>query len=341
MKPVCRPTGPVRSFRLRFNGEELRAWCGLTVAGPASPGPPAGPVTVFFTGHAQRPLDARRFTDELARLSGAGLVLMPVMDTPCGREARWHGDRGKVVALMAMVQAVLAEQGLAVAGAPELPVRVLDAPPAQADLIPVRLQVVGWSHGGLLARRFASCWPESVTGLGQVCPAGYHHWSGGWTALVLDFMRESRRIAPLLLGPQALDVLRANWGITRGLAGDAWRGLVAAIANARPQCARRVIRDIEDCNELLDEANCPLDPRQRVSVVFGLQDTVITARLSGFGDLEHPAAAELEAFRRRFYPAVDQDRFRLSFLRGNHLAPITSCREYARAVLAGIEPAGA
>lgn len=327
----------VKHYRLVFNGEVLNAWCGVADARPAGGGlAPGVPVSVFFTGHAQRPLDARRFTGELARLSRSGLVIMPVMDTPCGTDARYHGDRGKVVMLMALIEAVLAERGLAVAGAPALPVEVLGVPGVQAGLVAVSLQVVGWSHGGLLARRFASAYPQSVVGLGQVCPAGYHHWPS-WPKLVLDFVRESRRIAPMLLGPQAPDVLRANCGILRGLIGDAGRGLIAALRRGDLGPARRCIRDIEDCNELLDDANCPLERHQRVSVVFGLDDTVITAKLPGFRDCGQPQAAEIDAFGRRYYAGLAGGQLSLSFLRGNHLAPVTSCREYAAAVLAGLE----
>ena len=88
----------VRRYTLNLNGESLAAWCGLIDARSAlekqrdrAAGKLTGPVAVFFTGHAQRPLDARRFAAELARRSRSGLVLLPVGATVSlsvqGREA--------------------------------------------------------------------------------------------------------------------------------------------------------------------------------------------------------------------------------------------------------------
>lgn len=333
----------MRRYNLNLNGESLAAWCGLIDVRTEAHkqrdravGRLAGPVAVFFTGHAQRPLDARRFAAELARRSRSGLVLLPVMDTPSGADPALHGDRGKVAALPTLLNGALAELGMQLEFSAPQTCRLEPLGCPGAEQLAVELLAVGWSHGGLLARRFASAYPADVVGLGQVCPAGYHRWPGGWLALMFDFMRESRRIAPMLLGRHAGDVLRANFGITRGLLGDIGRGLIAALRRRDARPALRFIRDIQDCNELLDARNCPLDPAQAVSVVFGLDDSVITASLKAFNDPASPTSTELATFWRRFYGESWTAPRALNFLPGNHLAPITACETYAATVLAGL-----
>ncbi len=64
-------------------------------------------VIVFFHGHAQRPDDAYKFTSQLALDSKSGIVVIPVCDTPFGKDPSLRGDNGKMIILGAIVRYAL------------------------------------------------------------------------------------------------------------------------------------------------------------------------------------------------------------------------------------------
>ena len=216
------PSSPeVETLSLGFNDETIKGFClfidartGEEKAADTMRGYPAGPVIVFFQGHAQRPDDAYEFTSRLALLSRSGMVIIPVCDTPYGAKSSFHGDKGKDVILMEMVRFMLAREGIAVSGfvpVTSMPVTVngLNMAP-ENDNTGTRIVSIGWSHGGILARRFAHAYPSSVCSLGQVCPAGYEHW-GPW-GLTGRFALESVRITTKMSGHA-----RADFGFCLGI----------------------------------------------------------------------------------------------------------------------------
>jgi len=156
----------VETLSIGFNDEIIKGFCLLIDARSGEEktadtlrGHPAGPVIVFFQGHAQRPDDAYEFTSRIALLSRSGMVIIPVCDTPYGAKSSFHGDKGKDVILMEMVRFVLAREGMNVRGfvpVTSMPVAVngLNLAPENDDK-GARIVSIGWSHGGILARRFA------------------------------------------------------------------------------------------------------------------------------------------------------------------------------------------
>jgi hypothetical protein len=49
-------------------------------------------------------------------MSRSGIVIVPVCDTPYGKDKDWRGDRGKDVVLMAIVRHVLQKEGIVIDG---------------------------------------------------------------------------------------------------------------------------------------------------------------------------------------------------------------------------------
>ena len=335
-----------QSLKINFNGENVRAYYLLLDARTSSErqedrnaGSLKGPVIIFFQGHAQRPSDAYAFTSKLALLSRSGIVVVPVCDTPYGIEEKWRGDNGKDVVLMDVIREALARNGIRVKGY---------APPADrqgrmdgggidegkcalgADLI-----AVGWSHGGILARRFAHAYPDSVSGLGQVCPAGYEEQ--GPLHLAGMFAFESLRISKITASAgHAGEALSSAWGFTRGLVGDFARSLPGAAVQAQPSKILRVAKDIRDCSLSVDSALFGLGPIKRIAVIFGEGDTCMNPkRILGLSDIGTIPEKTCEEFRRKYFADTlsHGGEFSLDVLPGTHLAPVTHSDLYARTLL--------
>jgi hypothetical protein len=335
----------VESFKINFNKERLRAFC-LTIDARTikeqvrdrKRGELSGPVIVFFQGHAQRPSDAYAFTSSLAKMSKSGIVIIPVCDTPYGKDDALRGDSGKDVVLMEMVRRILSSKGITVKDYAPLSSSNLLINNSRIDSvnggISAELISVGWSHGGILARRFAHAYPGSVVGLGQVCPAGYEHWSP--SGLTGRFMHESLRISKLVLKGHAQDSLRSAWGFTRGFAGDFFRSIPSAIVDMHPAKLGRVGKDIQDCSAYCDSSNCSVSGLDYVVVIFADQDTCMDiCRITGCSDPEKITEEQAGMFWETFYgDALDsQTRLTLKVLPGSHLAPVTHSALYAQTVL--------
>lgn len=301
----------------------------------------AGPAIVFFEGHAQRPSDAYAFTSSLAMMSKSGMVIVPVCDTPYGKDASLRGDAGKDVILMEMVRWVLVSRGIGVKGyEPRVENEVL-INNARIDTIhggiSAGLLPVGWSHGAILARRFAHAYPGSVGHLAQVCPAGYEHWSPA--GLTLRFMGESLRITRLTLKGHARDTLGSAWGFTRGISGDFFRSIPAALMSLRPAAVLRVGRDIRDCSAYCDSSSLGAEGLERVVVIFGDDDTCMDIRrIMGLSSSGEITALQESVFRETFFGDVagPDAALVLRVLPGTHLAPVTHSALYARTVLEGL-----
>ena len=336
-------------LKVTFNGETISAYYLLIDARTSAEkeadkarGALNGSVLVFFQGHGQRPGDAYKFTSKLAIKSASGIVVVPVIDTPYGKDATWRGDRGKDVVLMAMVRHILATLGLSVDGyqpLTDLPVAVggqdVSIP---ENPIPVKLAAVGWSHGGILARRMAHAYPQSFLSLGQVCPAGYKHWACPGS-LIGRFGWESLHISSLVFRGHALDAMGCGWGVTRGIAGDLGRSVPQAVMDLQPSKLGRSWRDVRDCCLYCDDANLPLPSIRNVVVIFGRDDFCMRHEEYGLIGPEVLSDVETSVFWRTYYPGAVASGARLSvrILPGMHIGPVTESEAYARTILNGMD----
>lgn len=339
----------IQSCRITFNSERIKGFYLFIDARTAQEkerdsalGVTGGPVIVFFQGHAQRPGDACSFTSALAKLSKSGIVIVPVCDTPYGESKDLRGDAGKDVILMEMVRGVLASKGIRVKGYSPLipdPVLIDGLPPCRgegdvaASLIPV-----GWSHGGLLARRFAHAYPGSVEGLGQVCPAGYEYLSP--LGLVFRFMGESLRLSRLAACGHTKDTLDSMWGFIRGFVGDLLRSVPAAVSCFMPSKMLRVFKDIEDCSVYCGKNSLCVNSPGPIAVIFGEEDTCMdVGRIMGNPGSEEITARDEEMFWRAFFchgTGATAGRT-IMVLPGRHIAPVTHSDLYARTVLKSLD----
>lgn len=335
-----------QALKIDFNQERLDAYClvldsrdVVEVREDEKAGCLKGPVTVFFQGHAQRPSDAYPFTSKLALQSKSGIVVIPVCDTPYGVDERWRGDAGKEVILMEIVRWSLALRGIGVKDYSPLnshdAVRINDGYADDARCrIQTSLVAVGWSHGGILARRFAHSYPESVVSLGQVCPAGYEKMTP--SRLTGRFAMESLRISKLTATGHACDTLKSAWGFTKGFVGDFSRSIPSAILYAHPEKICRTARDIRDCSIYCDSSNLGLPHLERIAVIFGADDSCMSAeRIVGTHDPKSLSPEILAAFRGKYFAdsLPSGENLSLRILPGSHLAPVSHSDIYAKTLL--------
>jgi len=350
--PVLRtlPSRPVvESFAVHFNGERIKGFG--TVIDARTPGEkdadekrgaPAGPAIVFFQGHAQRPDDAFDFTSRLAFLSRSGMVIVPVCDTPCGIDPALHGDSGKDVVLMEMVRSMLAGKGFSISGLTPVSGKVacingmqLKAEQGNAG---TSLVSVGWSHGGILARRFAHAYPGSVRWLGQVCPAGYGKWES--LQLMVRFACESMRISRSAFPDNTSKALRSGWGFAKGFFGDLFRSFSSAVHDQDIKKAGRVARDIRDCTLYCDSSKFKAAHLRRIAVLFGRDDSCMNQwRQLGIKNPDHIGKEELERFQDTYFSdTVESGPVpELRIMPGNHLAPVIHSELYAGTLLSLLE----
>jgi len=332
----------VESFSVGFNDETIQGFCLLIdsrtpeeKAKDAIRGSPAGPVIVFFQGHAQRPDDAYKFTSKLALLSKSGMVVIPVCDTPYGSDPSRHGDSGKEVILMEMVHYVLAREGIAISGYSPISsmgvtidgVRLV----CDKDMPGTRLAAVGWSHGGILARRFAHAYPSTVNWLGQVCPAGYERWNT-WQ-LTGRFAKES---LSMLLNGHTAETLRSGWGFTKGFMGDFFRSIPAAVICFDAGKVGRVGKDIKDCTLYCDSSRFNAAHLNSIAVIFGRDDSCMNPyRQLGIKDHGAVEQGDLKRFKEMFFADVHEqtEPIILRILPGTHLAPVIHSDLYVRTLL--------
>jgi hypothetical protein len=338
----------VETLSVGFNDETIKGFClfidarsGEEKAADLERGYPAGPVIVFFHGHAQRPDDAYEFTSRLALLSKSGMVIIPICDTPYGAKSSFHGDKGKDVILMEMVRFMLAREGMSVRGfvpVTSMPVAVngLNMGPEENDNTGARIVSIGWSHGGILARRFAHAYPSSVCSLGQVCPAGYEHW-GPW-GLTGRFALESVRITTKMSGHVG-QTFGSAWGFTKGFTGDFFRSITAAAVNLHPAKLLRIFKDIRDCSRYCDSTTLAASHLEHIAVIFGRDDSCMSLeRQLGIKDPDNVTEDDLKRFSRTFYSDIKVTPFRLTLrvLPGTHLAPVINNELYSRTILADL-----
>ncbi|MEW6077854.1 MAG: hypothetical protein AB1724_08585 [Thermodesulfobacteriota bacterium] len=343
------PSKPdMKKFKATFNNETITVnYVCLDARSPEEKaadrarGSLKGPAMVFFQGHDQRPKDSYEFTRTLALNSLSGICIVPTCDTPFGDDPGWRGDRGKMVILMETIRRLLDEGGVSVEGfSPIAAMPALingHAVVPKPDNISGKLCSIGWSHGGILAREFASNYPGAVIGLATVCAAGYKKWKNPGHLLV-RFTLEAINSGVQTLTGKSPSAIGSAWGLSCGLAGDLSRSVADSVLSGKPSKLARIYKDISDCARLIDESNAPVGGLKNIAVIFARDDTCIAVDEYGIGNLDHPSDIEIESFWQRYYPSNTADKTTLAFriLPGTHTAPATHGRLYAETVLSAL-----
>ncbi len=342
-----------RSYLVRFNGETIRAYCRVFDVRTEQEREKnrrenrlGGNVIVFFHGHAQRPDDGNNLLEELALRSKSGILVIPVCDTPYGRDAKWRGDSGKVVILRDLVRLVLHERGVTLEGYGYDPAlkTVIDGAevferPWEKWII-TRATVMGWSHGCLLARRFASAYPDTVREMAQMSPAGYVNWGGenfcGPSCLMGRFAWECGNIGTGVFSHPG-DVFGSGWGVAKGMTGDTARSCGSCIGGNK-SCMKpfRNFRDTKDCALYGDDSNLPVPNLERIVILFGKDDTLFNAgKILGAKDPKKITEAEKKKFWEKFYAKTfpGARRLLLEVYPGDHIGPLVYYKKYAETAL--------
>jgi hypothetical protein len=345
---VLPPEADMNKLSVTFNDETINAYYLILdyrikeeKEADKSRGELGGDAIVFFQGHGQRPKDCYNFTKFLGIQSKSGIVVVPVCDTPYGKDPAWRGDKGKMVVLMAMIRYLLNQCGVSIDGynpLTDMEIKINGKPViSNPENIKAKLCSVGWSHGGALAREFSFNYPDAVTGLSTVCGAGYRKWCCT-CHLLARFSWEGLHIGTLSFSKYASDALGAAWGITCGITGDVARSIPDSISSCQLKLGRSC-RDIKDCTIYLDDTVAAVPDAKRIIVIFGRSDTCMDPEDYGIRDLDNPSKDDIENFWKTYYPANLANGSKLTFkiLPGMHVGPATHSDLYAEAVLEGLD----
>ncbi len=101
----------VNKYDVRFNGEHLTGHV-LVIderseeqrSRNAASGKLDGDVIVFFHGHGQLPRFGYSFSSLLAKKSSSGIVIIPHVYTPHGKDSRLRGDQGPLLVPVLLLQ---------------------------------------------------------------------------------------------------------------------------------------------------------------------------------------------------------------------------------------------
>ena len=298
-----------------------------------------GTVIVFFNGHAQRSDNAFTFTSRLALKSKSGIVIVPICDTPFGKNSEFRGDKGKIIILMEMIRHALLYYNMDISNncTEKSPVTINgNTIPVKEDTIKVNLSAVGWSHGALLARMFSSRY-NCVKNLVQICPAGFLEW-GDTTCtasccLLSSFNWESIRISTEIFKGNGREVLSTGWGISKGIAGDTFRSCNSCInGNFNLLKIFRAYKDLIDASAYETGKTYPVKNLSSIVVIFGQDDSLFHPEDIVGNDYVNPE--NTDAFFRMYYPeAVGSSRLHLFVLPGKHIAPVLFYKEYVQHTL--------
>jgi len=310
----------------------------------------AGDSFFFFHGHAQRATDGYWFSSDLAYKSKSGIVFVATSDTPYGVDKKLRGDSGKMVILMELARYVFNQHNLKIDGYKSISKykvyikgKAIPEKFEKPATISTKLISLGYSHGGILSRRFAYTYQDSVEGLAQVCPTGYERWGvengcTGPTALLTNFTGEMIKIGAGVFRGEGKYINNAGCGIAKGMISDTFRSCGACIGgNVTEEKFFRPWKDIRDCTTYLDDTNAALPKIKYIVVNFGQRDSVFEWRHMGIKDYKHVTEKERETFWSRFYPSsvVNGAKLTVNILPGNHLAPLVYHDKYSDKVLLG------
>ncbi len=344
-------------FAVRFNGGYTKAQCLYMdlrteeeKTNNAAAGQLSGPVILFLHGHSQRPGNGINFTTQLCKNSKSGIIVVPVSDTPFGRDAKWRGDDGKDVILMELTRHILQKNGFAPDSyrpLTDLSINITEhiSSPSitthkTTTQIPVKLMTVGWSHGGILARRLASRYPDLVTDLVQITPAGFEHWGRNGCirtgCLISAFNWESLRIGTGIFRGEGRQVFDAGWGVAKGQVGDTTRSCGSCLyGNFHPLMPFRIFQDTAECAGYLDDSTFPVPHLKNIVVLFGRNDSLFEYANAGIKNPDTPTPDELHAFGKTYYRSTLKSGSRLTVkvLPGNHIAPLVFDTRYVHEAL--------
>jgi hypothetical protein len=347
----------VDKYRIEFNGEILTGQVLiLDVRSDAKKqrnkrqGALDGDVLVFFHGHGQLPRFGYEFSSLLAKKSSSGIVIIPQVYTPHGKDKTLRGDKGKLIILKKLVEASLSklditadfkEDDKAIKLSPFIFRRLEVDQFLHKPNLKTKLTLIGWSHGGLLARHFAHKYPKVVKNLAQITPAGYESWGQTNFAglnLSFHFMIEVMFISTMVLRGQIKYPLIAGWAILRGVVGDSVSAFLYFFrAPLNPGRLFRAYMDIAHCSIVASDDNLPVQGLENIVVLYGEKDSVFEARNALPGvDLSQITLAEKRLFQ-KYYPSALEEGTRCSFnlLPGNHIGPLVYAQEYVTRVLEG------
>jgi hypothetical protein len=346
----------IRKWQIQFNQEKISSYAVVyDVRTPEekrqhlTQGRVNGNVILLIHGQQQRPLIAYEFVSKLALNSKSGIVVVPVVDTPYGKDPYWRGDLGKTVILMEMTRHLLAPDGIRLEGyskITEMPVMIDNQESKESNTdhyLPItsKLTIMGWSHGGLLSRRIASAYPGTIIGLAQITPAGYIHW--GFTrvdktsCLLTYFFVECGNIAKGIFTGEFFKVIEAAWGLSSGTFGDALRSPSTCLTShfhiLKPF---RPIRDMRDCTVLADHTVAPVSHLKHIVVMFGASDFVFHPTNACLpGDAFEITDEHRNMFWKKYFKSTDPNHTRrtVTILPGNHIGPMAYPDIYMRTAL--------
>ncbi len=309
-----------------------------------------GPVITFFHGHLQRADDASVLIDELALKSKSGIVIVPISYTPFGKKQKYRGDKGKDYILMGIIRYALEKKGIDVEGYVPLSVdtvkingKLVEIPQTSDNYIKTTLLGMGWSHGGLLARRMVSRYPGAYTALAQMATSGYYDWGHksciAPSCILMNFSWEGAGISLGLFRGEASEIFGATWGITKGFFGDTFRSVPSCIwGNFHPFKPLRSYQDVQDVTDVLTDKNFPVSQVSHIVVMLGESDDLFSAEdVTGIED--KITDDKLKLFWEKFYPSAVSNGAKFTFrvLPGNHIGPFVHYKKYAYEALKGTD----
>jgi len=310
----------------------------------------SGNVIFLVHGQQQRPLVGFEFVSKLALNSKSGIVVVPVVDTPYGKDHEWRGDRGKIPILMEVVRTLLEPKGIRLdfKKFTEMPVLINNQQTKESGIdnylpISAKITIMGWSHGGLLARRIASSYPKTIKGLAQITPAGYFYWGktrfDKTSCLLSYFLMECLNIGKGIFTGQFFKVIDATIGLTSGTFGDSFRSPATCMTGhfhiLKPF---RPIRDMQDCTVLANDTNAPVKHLDHIVVMFGASDWVFHPTNANIPSEESKITnQDRETFWKTFYPKTDHlfTQRTVTVLPGNHIGPLEYPDQYMLTALKG------
>lgn len=312
-----------------------------------------GNLIVYMPGHDQRSNATYPLTSELSMSSKSGIVIAAVTDTPFGKDSNWRGDKAKDIIIMEIIRYALRDLHIEIAGYQpinDMPITVNDVDMKKVtpltDPISTKITVTGWSHGGLLARRFAAAYSDSIEGMGVMCPAGYavRGWDKsctGPTCIGFNFIWESFRCGAYIFTGSPLRLGEAGFSMTKGMAADVTRSCPSCLfGNFNLLKPMRFYKDGIDVAAYLDDKEFPVSKLKYITVIYGYNDSVINIkRQVGVKDKKNPSQEEIEKFWNKFFPSAVKSGTQLNFksLQGTHLGPAVYDKLYATTALAGTD----
>ncbi|MGB4270231.1 MAG: hypothetical protein WBK20_13770 [Spirochaetota bacterium] len=341
----------VQSVDIEFNGEHLKGYFFIVDVRTneeklknIEERKANGSVFIFFQGHAQRADDAYTFTKELALQSKSGIVIVPLCDTPFGKDKNLRGDNGKEIVLFYLIKQALKYLNMNVVEDIQWKDIKIDRKPFKdpENAIDVKLSAVGWSHGGILARRMASKY-ISFENLVQICPAGFTEWPDNSCqascCVLSSFSWESIRIGfTETFKGYFCDVMGAGWGITKGLTGDTVRSCYSCMyGNFNILKIFRPYKDIADATLYADDTNFPVVNKKHILVIFGKDDSLFDDETLLKYDKNNEAIKE--QFFSKYYEKsiISNTKLDVKVLPGKHIGPITHYDIYVDTIVTFLE----